>query len=147
MVIPRLLVLALLSAASTVPGTAQSSSATPSTANPYASQWPQNGVAPPLQFGPQVATPPFQLHLSPKSLGAIAQGSVVVPGQRRWMVVPGNRVLQSVAPQACYAIRSYNFSKQDPGSDATRFTGSSTCQLVSSAKLKAVVDPRVVVPR
>jgi hypothetical protein len=145
MIVPRLLLLALVVSASVVPAAAQSSA--PSSANPFQSQWPQKGAVAPLQFGPKSVTPsspePFKLHMSPKSGQAF--GSSIGLGQHRWMAVPGNRVLQLVAPEACYAIRSYNFSKQSPGSDATRFAGSSTCQLVSSAKMKDVVTSPVVV--
>lgn len=158
MVVSRLLVPSLLIAVSMVPAIAQSSPAAPPTAIPFSSHSPLGGVVPPLQFSWQIATPPqtpqlggqsdsFKFRLSQKSLGAIRQGRGIGSMQLVRPSLPRNTVVQLRGPQACYAIRSYDFTRDDPASDATRFTGSSTCQSAASVQLKAVTDPHAVMPR
>lgn len=162
MVVPRLLVLSLLIAASVTPATAQFSPAAPSTANPFSSQLPPNGSVPPLKFGaiptqnPQLGAPfnpspltvsPFKPYLSKKALDAISQGKTIGPMQIVRPDLLGKVLLLPRQQATCYAIRSYDFTGEDPASDATRFTGSSTCQSVASVKFKAVADPHAGVPR
>lgn len=39
----------------------------------------------------------------------------------------------------CYAIRDYRFSRMDPNSDATKLSGSSTCEPAVQVRLKSAV--------
>ena len=39
----------------------------------------------------------------------------------------------------CYVIRSYNFAPSTPGSDATMYKDSTTCQVASNAHMKGAV--------
>jgi hypothetical protein len=47
----------------------------------------------------------------------------------------------------CYAIRSYQFAQDEPGSDATRATGYSTCMAGAEIRLKGAADPGGALPR
>jgi hypothetical protein len=153
MVLSRLLVFSLLVSASVPSATAQFSSAATPTANPFSSFGTQ--VAKPTQmpnFG--VPSSPSQLNLSasrlnlsPKTLEAIREGNGIGKMQMVGPGVPSRAVAALPEPKACYAMRTYDFSREDSGSDKTRFTGSSTCQSAASVQFKAVGDPREVLPR
>ena len=155
MTVSRLLVFSLLVAASVPSATAQLqfTPAAPTIANPFSSFGTQ--VAKPQQmprFSVQSdpSRPTFSaswLELSQRTLDTIRERNVlgkVLLAERR---VLGNAVVKLRESKACYAIRSYGFSREDPGSDAVRFTDSSTCQSAASVQLKAVADPRGVLRR
>jgi hypothetical protein len=150
MSIPRLLVLSFLTLATVASAVAQSS--------PRANAVP--GLVSPIQFGPgEVAAPheatpfgqtsPFKLgtvavnqfNLSQKTLKTISEGTWFNATQLRQLGPALNEVIRSRSQRACYAIRSYGFTRDDPASDATRFTGSSSCEPANSVQLKAAADP------
>ena len=158
MLVPRLLALSLLITASIAPVAAQSSPAAPSPANPFSWQSPLRAI-PPMQFGAAPVAPPRnakpgvsplsanQLSLTQKKLEALSQGHAIGPIQLGLLGLSGKALMQLHGPERCYAIRGYDFTREDPASDATRFTGSTNCQSASSVQLKAVADPRVIAPR
>jgi hypothetical protein len=49
--------------------------------------------------------------------------------------------------EACYTIRSYRVTRDDPRSDSTRLAGYSTCQRAVRFQVKEAVDSLEVVPR
>ncbi len=48
---------------------------------------------------------------------------------------------------ACYSIRSYRVTRDDPGSDSTRLAGYSECQPAARFQVKVAVDSREIMPR
>jgi hypothetical protein len=135
----------------TVRGTAQSS--TPALPAPPHSPYKfhLDGQVPPLfgQVGaqsppnsfklPRLLANPFMppqntLIASADSVPKITWHAIAIP---RHIVVPRSR-----SEDTCYAIRSYAYVRDNPASDATRLTGSSTCQPATSSQVMAVVDPQ-----
>lgn len=47
----------------------------------------------------------------------------------------------------CYSIRSYRVTRDDPGSDSTRFAGYSECQTAGRFQMRTAVDSREIAPR
>jgi hypothetical protein len=108
--------------------------------------------APVFQFGPATPAPdlfgahPFQAPVQPgplkfslkpwKSLPAADMFSVQLAARNQ------RAKIASVARNSiCYAMRSYDFSVDQPGSDTTRWSGSSTCRPAMDAQLRAVQNP------
>jgi hypothetical protein len=83
-----------------------------------------------------------QFKLSPKVLNAIRRGNNPALAQLAQPRIPSRVTVPPGNQTVCYAIRSYDFTRDDPASDATRFTGSATCQSVASVQWKAVSNPR-----
>jgi hypothetical protein len=103
-------------------------------------------VAPPRNAIPGVSpSSANQFSLTQKKLEALSQGQAIVPILLS-RLVSGKALMQLHGPERCYAIRGYDFTREDPASDATRFTGSFNCQSASSVQLKAVADPRAIAP-
>ncbi len=69
-------------------------------------------------------------------LGLLAQ-RMLAP---KMLPSPGNRSL-------CYAMRDYQFARDNPASHATSVTGYSTCQAAGQFQTKAVAVPLVLAPR
>ena len=86
-------------------------------------------VSPALEPG-QIRVPQLQLHAQ----------TVIIPsdgGPRLYAAAPDSDALQRLLQskrvtrgngQVCYSIRDYRFRQENPGSDATKFSGSSTCR-------------------
>ncbi len=47
----------------------------------------------------------------------------------------------------CYTLRTYRVARENPGSDATRPAGYSTCQPSTRFQVRTAVDSQVIVPR
>jgi len=76
--------------------------------------------------------------MNPKGLNlysATPQGTRSLQLPRVLTVRPGTTLAMNDA--RCYTIRDYRFSRENPASDATRFTGSSTCEPASHVHLKS----------
>ena len=110
----------------------------------------------------QTAPPAGHAAVSPQLSPAPEPGQVRVPalqGHAKILMIPsgGSAKLYAAAPapealdrllqgkritrgngQVCYSIRDYQFRQQDPGSDATTFSGSSTCRPAKSIHLKPI---------
>ena len=79
--------------------------------------------------------------LSSKPFGsaAPADSRMGVPAFDPLNVAPKN-TLTARNEGTCYTIRGYAFTRDDPKSDATRFTGYSTCQAAKQLQLKGTVS-------
>jgi hypothetical protein len=78
-----------------------------------------------------------QANLFGRSLPAIGMAQSSLP---QVLVLPQSTQESKV----CYAMRSYAFARESVGSDATRWTGSSTCSPASQLKLKSAVQLKVL---
>ena len=138
--IARLLVLPLLFSACLASVAAQSSLER----NPVSSQplttLPQNAqpgihadqIIPPLEFRRPVLPPGLQ---PPFHLDRISPPQKIL----RYVQLPADEQSDS----ACYSIRSYRVTRDDPESDSTRLVGYSTCQPAARFQLKDARDSPV----
>jgi hypothetical protein len=85
--------------------------------------------------------------LSPGTLGGVRPGNAIGMAQLAPPQLPDRATIAPSGSSTCFAIRSYDFTRESPASDVTRFSGSSTCQASSSARLKAVAEPHSILPR
>ncbi len=143
MSIPRLLLLAVLIASCATPALAQSPPAknhfpappllgtpTPAPALDWQTQIPAFRPSAPtsLQTQPLPALQPrtiSRLHAS-ANLQLLAQNGLRATKLR----------IMAQNNNTCYAIRDYQFKQENPASDATSFTGVSTCQPRASIQMK-----------
>jgi hypothetical protein len=122
--IPRLLVVLLLISLFAAPVAAQSSRGKV----PVSSQPQLAGLVAPQEFHAQDSPPEFRQRLH----------------------TPDFHVLPPTVAQndgACYTMRSYRVTRDDPGSDATRLAGYSECQAAARFQVKSAVGAREIVPR
>ena len=124
--IPRLLVLPLLISACIAPVAAQSS--------------PDKNPASSHQLHGLVAPPEFRAHVLPLPPNVRARIRDVQPQ------LPFDPSLAQ-DDTACYNIRGYRVTRDDPQSDATRPAGYSECQPAARFQVKAAVDSREIEPR
>jgi len=108
---------------------------------------PAGNAAVPPQLSPapepgQIRVPQLQLHAptviipsdgSPRLFAAVPDADAL---QR---LLPGKRITRGNG-QVCYSIRDYRFRQENPGSDATKFSGSSTCRDAKSIHLKPIAS-------
>ena len=125
--IPRLLVLPLLISVCVAPVAAQSSP----DKNPASSQPQLHGLG---------APPEFRAHVLPLPPNVRARIRDVQPQ------LPFDPSLAQ-DDTACYYIRSYRVTRDDPQSDTTRPAGYSECQPAARFQVKAAVDSREIESR
>jgi hypothetical protein len=151
MYISRLLVLCLLIALCVAPVAAQSSAESNSAFSPPGTtqrvvELPPNAQDIPRYSLLRPAFPVEGLKL-PDTMPATAvqeRESGVIP--RLEFRVPRPPILVQ-NDEACYTIRSYRVTRDDPRSDSTRLAGYSTCQRAVRFQVKEAVDSLEVVPR
>ena len=157
MVIPRLLLLSLLASVPVAPAFAQSVPAAPAEDASGRFQVPFSRSNLPMQFGTSVAKPSrtpeskaqsnlFQTPLAPKRF-KLSPSNAVGVAQLMQPQLPSRTAIAPSGSSTCFAIRSYDFTRESPASDATKLSGSSTCRAASGARLKAVVESGAVLPR
>jgi hypothetical protein len=157
MVIPRLLLLSLLASSPVAPAFAQSVPTAPAEGADGTFQVPFTQPNLPMQFGTSVVKPSgapeskvqsnlFQTPLAAKRF-RLSPSNAVGVAQLIQPQLPSRMSIAPSGPSTCFAIRSYDFTRESPASDATRFSGSSTCRAASSAHLKAIAEPGSVLPR
>ena len=97
----------------------------------------------PVQSQPAPKVHGFELSPVTPQAGLPGRGlPAMIPAQPRVLVLP-------LPPSArdttvCYAIRSYDFARDNADSDATRLTGSSTCRSASQLKRKDAVKLKAI---
>jgi hypothetical protein len=151
MYISRLLVLCLLVAQCVAPMAAQSSAEPNSAFSPPGTTQrvvvlPQSAQGIPRYSSLQAASPVEGLKLPdtmPATTG-LERESGVIP-RLEFRVPRAPIVVQN--DEACYTIRSYRVTRDDPRSDSTRLVGYSTCQRAVRFQVKEAVDSLEVVPR
>jgi hypothetical protein len=97
--------------------------------------------------GPFSFNPPATLIAGLEDLppGDPVQAALLNLEQRAKAVAMANLAAQRglSRDERCYAIRDYNFSRVTPGSDATKLSGTSTCEPATQVQLKgATAQPR-----
>jgi hypothetical protein len=108
---------------------------------PVAAQGQQSPKASPPAASPFDSSPLLKGQLppmNPKGLNlysATPQGTRAFQLPRVLTVRPGTMLAMN--DERCYTLRDYRFSRESPGSDATRFLGSSTCEPASQVHLKS----------
>jgi hypothetical protein len=171
MYISRLMVLCLFIALYVAPVAAQSpaesnSAFSPSGTNQRAVVLPPNTQGIPRYSSLQAASPEEDFKLPDSMHGATVQeresgaiprlefrvprAPIVVQNYGVQNYVAQNYVAQNDVVQndeACYTIRSYRVTRDDPRSDSTRLAGYSTCQHAARFQVRQAVDSLEVVPR
>ena len=129
MLVSRLLLLSMMVSVPAVSAAAQT--AAPAAVPQQLSPAPEPGQirVPALQGHSQVVIIPsdgsarlYAAAPAPEALDRLLQGKRVTRGNG----------------QVCYSIRDYQFRQENPGSDATTFSGSSTCRPTKSIHLKPI---------
>jgi hypothetical protein len=103
---------------------------------------------------PAIRFAPVQVQPAPQSefqLSPVTPQSGLVGRSLPAIAVAQSNLAQAIAQlqpvqdnTVCYAMRSYAFARESAGSDATRWTGSSTCRPASQVKLKSAVQLKVL---
>jgi hypothetical protein len=138
--IPRLLLPSLLISVCVAPALAQSSSDHRSDKNAFSSQSQSDGLTAPPEFRSHVPA------LSPRALdGSI--GDATSPHLRfdQFNLLPSAAMGRS--DSACFYIRTYRVTRDNPRSDTTRLAGYSTCQLAGRYQTKNAVGVLEIAPR
>jgi hypothetical protein len=144
--LPRVPIVPLLLSIWTAPGVAQAPQTTPPLAlpNPFATQpLPGNRIPSPSSFAQNPNAKEGSIRgLNPGTLERLnpfvyrpnALYAMEAPQGRVTIMTP--RTLVAHNDERCYAIRDYRFSRVAPESDATRLSGSSTCEPAGQVRLK-----------
>jgi hypothetical protein len=159
MPVSRLLTLSLQTALLSIPAIAQSSTPAEPTAPHSPLQLHLNGQPRKFEFGQPSAQPGSNLFTPPQPVPnpftppQPPVNSFSLPRHlTNSLKLPQNTLIASAATSprpisTCYAVRSYEYVRDNPTSDATRLAGSSTCLPAANVHAKAVVDPRIVLVR
>jgi hypothetical protein len=145
--LPGLLSLPLLMSRCVAPGVAQSPQtiAPPPLPNVFATQPLPGSRIPPMDFHaqPPNANDASTHKLSPRTL-KLLNPFVFHPNDLYALETPYVSVrlgagIQVAHNERCYAIRDYNFSRVAPQSDATKLSGTSTCEPAAQVRLKGTL--------
>ncbi|HEY5330971.1 MAG TPA: hypothetical protein VIJ79_13880 [Acidobacteriaceae bacterium] len=98
----------------------------------------------PVQIQPASHVPDFRLSPVTPQAGLVGRSLPAISLAQSNLSQVVLRPESADENEVCYAIRSYDFARESPNSDATRLTGSSTCRSSSRLKLKAAVRLKVV---
>ena len=147
--LPRFLSISLLISMGVAPGVAQSAQspryhAPAALPNPFATQpLPGSRIPPPSFFAQNPNAKEGSIRgLNPRTLKRLNPFvyrpndlyALEAPQGPVRLAAPGTLVAHN--DERCYAIRGYRFSRVAPESDATKLSGSSTCEPASQVRLK-----------